>query len=172
MWIEIRGICKILFFSVEIWNQISGNAFISGEYSTRRWIINGTAAVFTYWNSSYPQNEDSKGCITQQLDPPYRWTNIPCSEHLPYICEVLSCSKRFLWYFCTYLIGSSLCDSMFSSIVLQWNHDHCKRKVLTIDLMDIILVFFLTVCLPKFCYWFLFKKLLFICSSCIHITFL
>lgn len=116
MWIEIRGICKILFFSVEIWNQISGNAFISGEYSIGSWMINGTAAVFTYWNSSYPQNNDSNGCITQQLDPPYRWTNIPCSEHLPYICEVLSCSKRFLWYFCTYLIGSSLCDCMFSSI--------------------------------------------------------
>lgn len=149
MWIEIRGICKIFFFSVEIWNQISGNAFISGEYSIGSWMINGTAAVFTYWNSSYPQNNDSNGCITQQLDPPYRWTNIPCSEHLPYICEVLSCSKRFLWYFCTYLIGSSLCDSMFSSIFLQWNHDHCKRKVLTIDLMDIILVFFFNCLLTK-----------------------
>lgn len=72
----------------EIWVQVSGNAFISGEYSGGAWLINGTAAVFTYWNSSYPQSEDFNRCITQQLDPPYRWTNVPCSEQLPYICEL------------------------------------------------------------------------------------
>lgn len=88
-----------LLFSLEIWVQVTGNALISGEYSTNSWIINGTAAVFTYWNSSYPQSEGSNECITQQLDPPYRWTNVPCSEQLPYICEVLSYSKQFLLYF-------------------------------------------------------------------------
>lgn len=89
----------MLFFSVEIWIQVSGNAFISGTYSHGGWIINGTAAVFTYWNSSFPKSEGSDECITQQLDPPYRWIKVPCSEQLPYICEVFPYSKLFLRYF-------------------------------------------------------------------------
>lgn len=108
-------------FSVEIWVQVSGNAFISGEYSGGAWLINGTAAVFTYWNSSYPQSEDFNRCITQQLDPPYRWTNVPCSEQLPYICEVISYSKQFLWLII-------VCLYVKQCIVFNENLDTVKEK--------------------------------------------
>ncbi|XP_022298408.2 uncharacterized protein LOC111107483 [Crassostrea virginica] len=72
----------------EMWPGSSGIAYISGKYVNSNWMINETVAIFTYWNESFPQDESARDCLAQNLDPPYRWMNIPCSQHLPYICEL------------------------------------------------------------------------------------
>ena len=76
-----------------MWPGSSGIAYISGKYVNSNWMINGTVAIFTYWNESFPQDQSVRDCLAQNLDPPYRWMNIPCSQPLPYICEVSMVDK-------------------------------------------------------------------------------
>ena len=55
----------------------------------RRWLwVDGSTAYFTFWYTGQPNNAGSNEDCVEMLPGKWKWNDIACGYHFPYICEI------------------------------------------------------------------------------------
>ena len=62
-----------------------------------RWLwVDRSRSTYTHWNSGEPNNSGgSEDCVhTLGRSHGYRWNDLPCNYHVPYVCETTGKSEN------------------------------------------------------------------------------